>query len=64
MILEFPERLQRAIRIRAAKSGQGPSEVARRILERELQSELREADEAIEAEGQGSPPSKPRKTKG
>lgn len=47
MIFDCPERMRRAIKIRAAKTGISPSDVVVRILEASLANELREADENI-----------------
>ncbi len=57
MAFDFPERLRRAIRIRAAKTGVGPSDVVSRILEAALTRELQEADESL-ASGAEPPQSK------
>ena len=55
MIFDCPDRLRRAVRIRAARTGKRDSETIQRILEDELADELKEADEYIKEE------SKPRK---
>jgi plasmid stability protein len=57
MVFDFPERLRRAIRIRAARLGLGPSDTVSRILEAALMKELQEADESL-ATGEEPPPSK------
>lgn len=50
MIFDFPERLQRAIRIRASTDGVWPTELVASILERELAKELADADKALARE--------------
>jgi plasmid stability protein len=63
LIFDCPERLRRAIKIRAAKAGLGTSEAIVRILEAALSKELREADESLAGQPatESEPPSTARK---